>query len=128
MRYPTNREGFPVPVSELELPEEWNGGRDNHHLAYCRKTFSRLAIGQAFRDLEGFQEVIPRRKHEYIHKLYQGIELPHPYEMLDRVEQAHDTDERLKIYQQGSGYEMFHLTDEHMKRLHDEYTTIRHKI
>ena len=121
--YPVNERGFPVPVEELQLPQILNGVENNHHMNYYARLFGRFAISETFRNLESFQVMMPFHTHEELHKRYSGIQLPSFNSMVDRIEQAQQDGEQMKIRALG-GYVRHRITDVHLKTLYAEYNTI----
>ena len=100
-RYPT-REGMPVPVREIELPPTQHeraepSNIDNHHLLYTRKKFGQFILSQLTRDLDEYQHVMFRDQHEALHRRYEDMYLPTPRQMMDRVDQAYQNNELLRL-------------------------------
>lgn len=100
-RYPS-REGLPIPISELELPESrLNPNKkksfNNHHSLWTARAMSRLVLSQTLRDLEAYQDVMPIDNHDWIHAEYEPPKMPSVDVMYDRLMMAYELGERLRL-------------------------------
>ena len=120
--YPTDKRGVPLPVGEVGVPYLESEKENNHHKAYFRRAFAATAISQAFRDLERFQEIMPVRSHELLHRKFGGIAVPHAGVMLDEIYEAKEQNEKLKIYDQSlKQYVYYDITDDYVSTLSQQY-------
>lgn len=126
--YPTDESGFPIPVQETDIPYLESGHNEVHHLAFYRRTFGELAISQTFRDLKSNQLLMPSRSHGLLHQLYDGIRLPPVANMLDYIEHAQYTGDKLNIREPRKGYQQYDITEEYLDTLYREYNFIVHKL
>lgn len=132
--YPT-RNGLAVPTCEVDLPESRLNLRNpknfnNHHLEFSRRTFGKSALLMTLRDLEFMQEALPMDVHNMgrlnLHNIYSPPKLPTPRQAMDRIDQAYETDERLKIWNaELKQYEYHTLTSQAFKSLKREYYKTR---
>ena len=122
--YPVNERGFPIPVDELNLPNLVSDFENNHHLNYYARSFGRFVISDTFRNLESFQTMMPAKTHELLHQRYSGIQLPRFDHMIERIEQAKEEGEHLKVRALG-GYVLHQISDIHIKTLKAEYNNQR---
>lgn len=110
--YPS-RNGIPVPVREVELPESQLDLGDinnfnTHHLAFYRRWFGRSALFQTFRDLERLQSSIARDCHRALHDKYAPAEFPTEYQAASEVMDANEQLESVRIYNiERKRYEMY---------------------
>lgn len=123
--YPVDRRGFPVAVDELNLPFMVDNKENLHHLNYYRRLFASTAISQTFRDLASFQEMMPVNRHEELHKRYTGIKLPPKENMLERIEEAWQAGEKLRVRTIG-GYVLHDISYVHLQTLKAEYNDLRY--
>ena len=126
--YPTDEMGFPIPVAETDIPYLESEHNEVHHMAFYRRTFGSLAIAQTFRDLQSNQLTMPSRSHTILHQTYQGIFLPPIANMLDYIEHAQYTGEKLKIREPYKGYQLHDITDNRMNILYSEFNAIHHHL
>jgi hypothetical protein len=110
--YPTDKRGVPLSVAEVGIPyiesKYWN----NHHLNFYARQFGATAISQSFRDLERYQEMMPKQSHVLLHQKFGGIALPAAGVMLDELYDASDKAERFKIYDTATKqYVYYDVTD-----------------
>lgn len=96
--YPTDYVGAPIPPEELGFEIGHRGEWNNHHLAYFRRSFGRLAISQTFRDLELMQREMPVVAHRRLHTEYTGIQVPSLLTMMDIIDGERQSGGQLKIY------------------------------
>lgn len=99
--YP-NINGWPVSPHELELPEsnldpEKQASFNNHHSCWTERAYGRTALSLMVRNLNAFQDVLPRDIHGIIHDRYDPAPLPHPVEMMDRIDEAMQRRELLRF-------------------------------
>jgi len=126
-QYPVDEKGFPYQpwdIDSLVLDEDilalnsWN----NHHQAFYKREFAKTAITQTFRDLENMQTMLPRIAHDRLHRNYVGISIPPIENMIERIEEAKENSERLKIYNVANGcYEYSSITEGLWASLMQEY-------
>jgi len=126
--YPTRR-GLAIPTCEVDLPPthlNWENPNhlNNHHLEFSRRMFSHSMMLQTLRDLEFMQEMLPMDIHNMgkhnLHTIYGPPALPTPRQVMDRITDAWDTDERLHI-SNGRTYEYKPITHALYKQLKREY-------
>ena len=113
-----------MPVEELELPNLRDKQQNLHHMAYYARSFGRFAISETFRNLTSQQVYMPIRQHDELHRRYSGIELPPIVNMLDRIEQAYEEGEQLRVRYVG-GYVLHNLNAVHLQTLKYEYNDIK---
>ena len=128
MEYPTRR-GISIPSSELDLPETRLDLRrqhttNNHHMEWSRRSMGRFLITQTLRDLEGLQEVLPLDVHTLLHKRYEPPRFPTVDEAMDRVIEAYDNAEQMKV-KAGNKYVLQPITDIHYKQIIMEYNRLK---
>lgn len=71
---------------------------------------------------------MPSRSHTLLHQRYTGIKLPPVDNMLEYIEHAQYTGEKLNIREPYKGYQQYDITDDRMRMLHDEYNAIHHHL
>ena len=121
-KYPTDPRGVPLSVAEVDIPYLESDRENNHHLNFYRRAFGATALSQAFRDLERFQEIMPVRSHELLHRKFGGIAVPHAGVMLDEIYEAKEQNEKLKIYDQSlKQYVYYDINDELWHGLSKDY-------
>jgi len=129
MEYPT-REGRPVPMSELELPEsrlnlDRRHNVNNHHLFHAerRRHISEFIILQTMKDLDTLQDQIGVDVHNYTHATYDPPALPTPQEALVIVYEAFEAGELLRT---GSAYNPVYkqMTTALMEDIEEEYRMV----
>lgn len=124
-RYPTDSLGFPIPVRDLSEPlyiPDSGEAENNHHLNFYARSFGLLAISQTFRDLDSMQETMVIWRHDLLHRLYGGIEVPPLKNMLERIEQEQAEGGKLKIHLSHMGYVYHDITEVALKTLKAEYS------
>lgn len=93
--------GFPVPITELELPEtmldpskreSWN----NHHRHFYARIMARLTMTQLLRDLDANQDPTPRDIHNIYHDRYTPPPVPALVDVMDRLDEARQKQEPLR--------------------------------
>lgn len=130
VQYPT-REGIPVPVHEVYLPEsKLDLSRpesfNNHHNAWARRSFGRFLLTRTLRNLESMQFMMPKDVHWHLHKMYQPPKFPTKEQALARVRAAYESGEKLKVYDvEARAYIMYGLTGDLMQDIEDEYRYLR---
>ena len=123
--YPVDGRGFPMPVEDVDdlfiddgRPEE----RNNHHMDFYARSFSRLAISQTFRDMESQQKTMLVSSHNLLHGLYTGIKLPPLVNMLDEIVDQKDNGTQLKRYDKAQHRYVYDpISDETVSQLKIEY-------
>jgi hypothetical protein len=63
-----------------------------------------------------------------LHQLYQGIQLPPVANMLDYIEAAQYTGDKLNVREPYIGYQQHDINDDLMNTLYDEYNRIHHHL
>lgn len=123
--YPTDLVGAPIPPEELGFEIGHSGEWNNHHMAYFRRSFGRLAISQTFRDLELLQREMPVVEHRRLHTLYTGIQVPSLLTMMDIIDRERLSGGQLKIYdstrERGDRYVRSDITPARWNFLRKEY-------
>lgn len=122
--YPTDKNGFAVPVEETRVPYIESERIEVHHKNYYKATFGKLAISQTFRDLKSQQELITSPSHTKLHQMYQGIQLPPITNMLDYIEEAQYSGDHLNVRAPRLGYRRLDIDERLMKTLYEEYNRI----
>lgn len=130
MEYPT-KNGIAIHPNEIWLPEteldlDFRPNHNNHHMLWTRRFFESCILLCTLRNLEELQVLIPNDIHSYIHARYTYPRPPTPKQALNRLEQAIDFNEGLKIRQSG-GYVHRPLTNEVMKLCISNYDNLLHK-
>lgn len=126
--YPVDKYGFPIPVKELGLFDfTVKDERNNHHMNFFAREFGRLAIAQAFRDLETQQIVMPVTEHNKLHQMFTGIEVPRLTFMLTALEFARERDQQLKVHEPGHGYTHQRITAPMWGVFMKEYNEVGHE-
>lgn len=126
MEMPT-RNGISVPVYELELPYsdlnlELPENKNNHHNIWERRAMAQFAITQTLRDLTRHQFLLPKDVHQDLHRIYEPPKFPTLQQALDEVEEAYQRKETMQVYLiDQKRYEQFPISDNLMKKLHEEY-------
>jgi hypothetical protein len=126
--YPTDENGFAVPVQETCVPYIESEKIEIHHYNFYSKCFGQLAISQTFRDLRSQQTPMTSPSHMRLHQLYQGIQLPPVANMLDYIEAAQYTGDKLNVREPYIGYQQHDINDDLMNTLYDEYNRIHHHL
>lgn len=122
--------GLPISTSELELrPSRLD--LDNtqnfslHHLHWPARIIGRLLITQTLRDLEHEQEYLPNDQHNLgkfaLHTLYSPPKPPTLLQAMDRLDEAKETGERMRVRVNGRGYIFQNISDIHFKQIDQEY-------
>lgn len=114
--YPT-RNGLPISTHELDLvpsildpnnPYSWN----NHHLHYESSWYKGDLLTNTLRNLEGQQERTLRDQHNLgktsLHAIYGPPQRPTIEVVMNRLDQAHETEERLKIWDDNQKMYVYH--------------------
>lgn len=126
--YPVDSVGMPVRVEELHLsPSHLKKRPENqslHHYHWSARRYGRLLISQTLRDLENEQVFMQNDQHNLgrtaLHHTYDMPKIPTLNQMMDRVDFAHKTGERMRIRTLGH-YAMHPITDIHWKQMNQEY-------
>lgn len=128
LTYPT-RNGIPVPVDELHLPEsklnvEKRRNLNNHHSCWPASRFGKCVLLNTLRNLESQQKKIPKDVHLYLHDTYEPPELPTPLQALTEIQRAAKAGEELNIR-----YKCIHIRkkigEEVMKQVVQNYNKLR---
>lgn len=126
--YPTDANGFAVPVRETRVPYIPSEHMEVHHHNFYARNFGKLAISQTFRDLKSQQTLLTQPSHQRLHQYYEGIALPPIANMLDYIESAQFLNDKLNIREPYIGYIEHDIDDYLMWELHREYNSISHKL
>ena len=125
-----SRNGLPISTTELELrPSQLDlDNAENfslHHLHWPARIMGRLLITQTLRDLEHEQEYMPNDQHNLgkfaLHHLFSPPIPPTLWQAMDRLDEAKETGERMRIRVQGKGYVFQNISDIHFKQIDQEY-------
>ena len=99
--YP-NINGWPVSPFELDkLPEsslnpEVQNNFNNHHSMWTERAFSIHSLSLVVRNLNAYQNVLPKDIHSIIHDRYDPAPMPDIVDMMDRVDEAFQNRELLR--------------------------------
>ena len=96
-----NYNGWPAPISELQLPEsklnpEVQNNFNNHHRLFTERDFGRHVISLTCRNLNYYQEVMPKDLHMILHDRYEPAPMPDMVDMMDRLDEAFQNRELLR--------------------------------
>lgn len=123
-----NINGFVVPMHELELPytmldtdkrESWN----IHHHYFTARNLGRFTLTQLLRDLDSSQTPLPKDVHAIYHDRYSPPSLPSLIDIMDRIDQAYQTQEPLRL---GTiSFPTYRIiSDEQMHQAHMEFNEL----
>lgn len=99
--YP-NINGWPVSPFELEkMPEsslnpEVQNNFNNHHSCWTERAFGRHALSLTIRNLNAYQNVLPKDIHSILHDRYEPAPMPDIVDMMDRIDEAFQNRELLR--------------------------------
>ncbi len=99
MEYPT-RHGLAVHTAELGLQPDCAVNErniNNHHLQFTKCEYMGSIILVALRSLDERQDILPVAVHDYLHTIYEPPVKPTLVQAMNRLQQAHDSDELLKF-------------------------------
>lgn len=106
MRPYPSRNGLPLPVIDVDLPESRlpypDRHTNNHHLLFPRKRYELGGIIYAtLRDLESMQYLMPKDVHNIgkltLHTMYSPPRMPKPLVAVDYICEVYEQGERLQL-------------------------------
>ena len=126
--YPVDEAGMPVRVEELDLRQsqlrELPENKSVHHYHFSANKYGRLLISQTLRDLQYEQSTLQNDQHNLgqfaLHAVYDMPQMPTLVQMMDRLDQAKQTDEQMRIRADGR-WVLQRVTDIHWKQIDQEY-------
>lgn len=126
--YPVDDTGMPIRVEHLNLRRSNLRQRPEnqsvHHYNWSARRMGRLLISQTLRDLEGEQETMQNDQHNLgqfaLHHLYDMPPMPTLEQMMDRLDDAFESNEHMRIRTNG-GWVLQSLSDIHRIQINQEY-------
>ena len=126
--YPVDSVGMPKRVQELDLqPSHLKKRPENqslHHYHWSARRMSRLLISQTLRDLENEQVFMQNDQHNLgqtaLHSIYDMPKLPTLNQMMDRLDEAKQTKEQMRVRTFGH-YVLYPIGNTHWDLINKEY-------
>ena len=128
MRIYPSREGVPIPLEEIDLPESnldptVENNFNIHHNLWTKKAMARSAITQTMRDLKKHQFELPKDTHNWLHRNFSPPKMPTIEQAMKEVMDTYMDFGSMQVYDQAArGYIVTDIPFETIMAIREEYT------
>jgi hypothetical protein len=115
-------EAVVLPPTTLDIQNLYN--RNNHHLQWRAADYAGSVLLSSLRNLAERQDILPLDTHNILHRTYQPPEMPTLQQAMQRIEDAYEGNEKLRLGSANNPQFMDFSRDRFIRCL-GEYTLLR---